>query len=266
MNIKRLASLSKEIRRQTITMVYKSKSGHLGCSLGIVDILTTLYFSILKVDPKKPNLDHRDRFILSKGHACTALYAVLSKKGFFSPKLLDTYFSDGSVLAGHITYGALAGVEATAGSLGHGLSIGIGMATALKSQKSKARVFVLVGDGEANEGSVWEGIEFAGQHNLNNIVLVIDYNNLQILGKSADILNRFPFKDKIKGFGWDVKEVDGHNYYNLQKVLRARFKKPLAIVAKTVKGKGVSYMENKVEWHGKCPTPEEYEVAMKELS
>lgn len=247
-------------------MVYNSKSGHLGCSLGIVDILTNLYFSVLRVNPKKPNLEDRDRFILSKGHACTALYAVLAKKGFFNPRFLDTYFSDGSTLAGHITYGSIPGVEATAGSLGHGLSMGVGIALAMRNRGSNARIFVLVGDGEVGEGSTWEGIAFAGQHGLNNLVLIVDYNNLQILGKTTDILNRFSLKNKFGGFGWKVKEVNGHNHHELKTAFINTTHKPLVVIAKTIKGKGVSFMENRVEWHGKCPTPQEYKNAINELS
>lgn len=267
MEQKKLNELSKEIRREILTMVYQSKSGHLGCSLGIVDILTTLYFKILHINPKNPSLKTRDRFILSKGHAAAALYAVLAKRGFFPKSLLSAYLQDGSKLAGHVTLGSLPGIEATSGSLGHGLSIGIGMSLAIKHQNLPSRVFCLIGDGECQEGSIWEGINFAGQHKINNLILLLDNNNLQIMGKGSDILNALPFEDKFKGFGWDVKSVDGHDILALLKVLQPKaLDKPLIIITNTIKGSGISFMENKVEWHGKSPNEEEYKLALRELS
>lgn len=264
--IKKLEELAREIRKETLTLVYQSKSGHLGCSLGIVDILVALYFKILHIDSKNPTLKSRDRFILSKGHACSALYAVLAKRGFFPKALLDTYLKDGSQLAGHVTLDSLPGIEATSGSLGHGLSIGIGMALAIKQQKLSSRVFCLIGDGECAEGSIWEGVNFAGHHKINNLILILDENNLQIMGYGTDILNSVPFEDKFKGFGWDVKTVDGHDISALLEALQPKsLFKPLVVIAKTIKGKGISFMENKVEWHGKSPNEEEYESALKEL-
>lgn len=263
-----IEEISKEIRRDILTMVYKSKSGHLGCSLGIVDILLALYFEVMNVDPRDPNLESRDRFLLSKGHASSALYAVLAKRGFFSKSVLKTYFQDGSKLAGHVTLGSTPGIDATFGSLGHGLSIGIGMSLALKQQNLLSKVYVLIGDGECAEGSIWEGINFAGHHRINNLVLLLDNNDLQIMGHGTDILNSLPFEDKFRSFGWDVKTVDGHDISELSKILYSSTPstKPVAIIANTVKGKGVSFMENKVEWHGKSPTEEEYTLAFKELS
>lgn len=267
MELKKLEELSKKIRREVLAMVYQSKSGHLGCSLGIVDILLTLYFKVLHINPKKPSLETRDRFLLSKGHAAAALYAVLAKRGFFPKSLLTTYLKDGSKLAGHVTLGSLPGIEATFGSLGHGLSIGIGMSLAIKHKNLPSRVYVLIGDGECAEGSIWEGINFAGHHKINNLILLLDYNNLQIMGHGTDILNSLPFEDKFKSFGWDVKSVDGHDISALSKVLQPQsIVKPLAIIASTTKGKGISFMENKVEWHGKCPNEEEYKLALRELS
>lgn len=267
MEIETLKNLSKEIRKEVLTIVYQSKSGHLGCSLGIVDILITLYFKILHINPKKPTLKTRDIFLLSKGHAVAALYVILSKRGFFPHSFLSTYFQDGSRLAGHVTLDSVPGIEGTAGSLGHGLSIGIGMALAIKNKNLSSKVYVLIGDGECAEGSIWEAINFAGHHKINNLILILDNNNLQIMGHGTDILNSLPFKDKLSSFGWDVKEVNGHNIAELSKALQTQHSiKPLAIIADTIKGKGVSFMENKVEWHGKCPSEEEYKLALSELS
>lgn len=267
MELKELKKLSKEIRREVLTMVYNSKSAHLGCSFSIIDILLSLYFKVLHINPKKPSLETRDRFLLSKGHAAAALYAVLAKRGFFPKSCLSTYLKDGSKLAGHVTLGSLPGIEATFGSLGHGLSIGIGMALALKHKNLSSRVYVLIGDGECQEGSIWEGINFAGHHKINNLVCILDNNKLQIMGNGTDILNSLPFEGKFKSFGWNVKSVDGHNMSTLSKVLQPQtLNKPLAIIANTIKGKGISFMENKVEWHGKSPNEEEYKLALRELS
>lgn len=262
-----LQNLSKEIRREVLTMVYRSKSGHLGCSLGIVDILIALYFEVLHINPKRPALESRDIFLLSKGHAAATLYATLSKRDFFPKSYLSTYFQDGSKLAGHVTLDSLPGIEGTAGSLGHGLSIGIGMAIAIKSKNLSSKVYVLIGDGECAEGSIWEAINFAGHNRIDNLILILDNNDLQIMGRGSDILNSLPFADKFTSFGWDVKVVNGHNISQLTRTLKIKTSgKPLVIIANTVKGKGVSFMENKVEWHGKCPSKEEYLLAIKELS
>lgn len=267
MELQKLQKLSKEIRREVLTLAYQSKGSHLGCSLGIVDILIALYFKVLNINPNKPSLNTRDRFLLSKGHACSALYAVLAKRDFFSKSILATYLKDGSRLAGHATLGSLPGIEATFGSLGHGLSIGIGMSLAIKQQKLPSKVYVLIGDGECAEGSIWEAINFAGHHKLNNLVLILDNNDLQIMGHSSDILNALPFEDKFRSFGWEVKKVDGHDISALLKVLQLKnLSKPLIIIANTIKGKGISFMENRVEWHGKYPSQEEYNLALKELS
>ena len=266
MELKEIEELSKEIRREVLTMVYQSKSGHLGCSLGIVDILITLYFTILNIDPKKPSLETRDRFLLSKGHAVSALYAVLAKRGFFSESLLLDYLKDGSKLAGHVTLDSLPGIEATAGSLGHGLSIGIGMALAIKHNNLPSKVYILIGDGECAEGSIWEGINFAGHHKINNLILLLDNNNLQIMGHGTDILNSLPFEEKFKSFGWDVKTIDGHNFSELSEAFQQQvLNKPLAIIANTIKGKGILFMENKVEWHGVAPKPDECTRAIEEI-
>jgi transketolase len=249
-----------------VDMGYKSHGAHIGCSLSIVDILTALYFSVMLIRPKDPKWENRDYFILSKGHACSALYATLAERGFFPHNLLKGYLTNGSHIAGHITLGSLPGIEATSGSLGHGLSIGAGIAVSLRNEGKKSKVYVIVGDGEAEEGSIWEAVMFIGHHKLNNIILIIDNNNLQIMGKSNKILNSSSFTHKLRGFGWDVEEIDGHNISEIISTLhRNQSDNPLAIVANTIKGKGVSFMENKVEWHGKSLSESEFRLANIEL-
>lgn len=265
MTIEQMQEMAKKIRRQVVTMVYESQSGHLGCSLGIVDILTVLYFSSMRIDPQKPKWIDRDRFILSKGHGVSALYATLAARGFFASGRLKTYMKNGSCLAGHVTYGKISGIEATAGALGHGASIGVGIAWGLKMDKRDARVFVLVGDGELQEGSVWEAILFAGFHALSNLILIIDYNNLQIMGKNSEVLNIQPMDDKLKSFRWEVETVDGHNIEKLKRAFEKRHYRPFALIAKTKKGKGVSFMENVREWHTLTPSTQEYEKALLDL-
>lgn len=248
-------------------MAYNANGGHIGCSLSIVDILAVLYFDTLKIKPNAPKWKNRDFFILSKGHACSALYATLAEKGFFPIALLKDYLKNGSMIPGHVTLNSLPGIEATAGSLGHGLSIGAGIGLSLKNDNKKSRVYVLIGDGEAEEGSVWEAIMFIGHHKINNVILIIDNNDLQIVGKSSKILNSYPFKNKLESFGWEIKNIDGHNIMEILKAFRQKeSKKPLAIIAKTIKGKGVDFMENKIEWHGKSLSKDEYEKAIFELN
>jgi len=262
-----LAKISKSVRRSIIEMVYRSSGQHVGCALGITDILVVLYFIILRIHPKKLSDKARDRFILSKGHACTALYAVLSEKGFFSKKILSDFSKNGSPVAAHSTLGSLPGIEATAGSLGHGLPMGVGMSISLKRDYPNSRVYVLVGDGECMEGSNWEAILFAAHHKLNNLTLIIDDNGLITLGKTNDILSLQPLEAKLQAFGWSTIQVDGHNYASLTKALKSRHtQKPTAIIARTIKGKGVSYMENGKEWHGKSPDKNQYQLALSELT
>ncbi len=263
---KHLAEKARVIRNLILDMIFRAKAAHIGCSLSIADILATLYFGdVLRVDPAKPDWEDRDRFILSKGHACTTLYAALGLKGFFPLQKLDEYGTDGSVIGDHNTLGSLPGIETTNGSLGHGLSIGIGMAWHLKT-KGDSRVFVLVGDGECQEGSVWEGLMFAGFHKLQNLVLIIDNNGLETLGDTSKILNLEPLDKKIESFGWTVKRIDGHSFDQMMYTFNLRpVDRPLAIIAETTKGKGVSFVENGFEWHGKCPNQEEYEKAKMEL-
>lgn len=255
-----------EIRKNIVKMVHKTQGSHIGCSLGIVDILVALYFDTLKINPKNPNWQKRDRFLLSKGHACTALYATLAQRGFFPKKRLDNFCVDGSPIAAHVTLGSLPGIEATAGSLGHGLSMGIGMAIATKNNGLNCDIYVLVGDAECQEGSVWEALLFAGHHKIHNLVLIIDNNNLQTLDSVTEILTIEPIDRKLRAFRWQTIAVDGHDINRLINAFKTPHPdKPLAIIAKTIKGKGVSFMEDDLVWHGRSPNKEEYVQAIHEL-
>ena len=211
MSTSTLKTHAKNIRREIVMMIYNAKSSHIGCSLGIVDILVGLYFNVMNIDSKKPQLATRDKFVLSKGHAAAALYATLAQRGFFPKEKLAGYCQNGSYIAGHVTYGSLPGIEATAGSLGHGLSMGVGMAIAAKANKLKSNVYVLIGDGEFAEGSIWEAILFAGHHKLDNLILIIDNNDFQIMGSASKILDLSPFEEKLKSCKWDTVTVDGHD-------------------------------------------------------
>lgn len=260
---------AKEIRSHILEMMHRSKGSHIGSALSIVEILTALYFKILNISPKRYDDDKRDRFILSKGHACSALYAVLALKGFFKPCLLEGYCMDGGILPGHSTKGCVPGIEVSSGSLGHGLSMGIGMAIAARYDRRKYRVFVLLGDGECDEGSIWEASMFAGNKKLDNLVAIVDYNKIQSFGRVEEVNGLEPFVDKWKSFGWEAKEVDGHNVEKLvQSLIKIPFRtgKPSILIAHTVKGKGVSFMEDELKWHYKSPDKEELERALKEIN
>ncbi len=266
-----LAEQSRIIRNLVLDMIFRAKSAHLGCSLSVVDILVALYFGdVLRVNPEKPDWGDRDRFILSKGHACVALYATLAMKGYFPLERLKEYGTDGTLIGDHNTLGSLPGIETTNGSLGHGLPIGIGMALAAKKDNRPSRIFVLVGDGELQEGSNWEGLMFAGFHKLDNLVLIVDSNDLETLGNTSKILNLDPLDKKIENFGWVVKRIDGHSFRQMAKVLpfnlRPYDEKPFAIIAETTKSKGISFMENDYVWHSQCPNQEEYNRAKQELA
>ena len=264
---KYLEKIARDIRIKIIEMLFNSKSSHLGSSLSIVDIITFLYFGFLNIDPENPDKRDRDRFILSKGHACSALYASLAIRGFFSVELLEKYCINNGLFSGHCTFGIIPGIEASTGSLGHGLPMGIGMAIAGRNLKNKYRVFVLLSDGECNEGSVWEAAMFAGHHKLDNLTAIIDFNGLQAFGYTKDILNLDPFLKKWESFGWEAIEVDGHNFLSLKKAfskMPIKENKPSLIVAKTIKGKGVSFAENKIEWHYKSLSKEQFEIAINE--
>jgi transketolase len=223
----------------------------------------------MKIDPKNPESENRDRFILSKGHAAAALYATLAERGFFNKELLENYCKNGQKIAGHSTRGCLPGVEASTGSLGHGLPMGAGMALAGKCDKKDYRIFILMSDGECDEGSVWEAALFASHHKLDNLVAIIDYNKFQALGRTNEVLNLEPLGEKWRNFGWEVKETDGHNFSEIEKNLSPipfKNQKPSLLIAHTIKGKGVSFMEDKLESHYKRLTKEEYEESLKELS
>jgi transketolase len=256
-----------EIRKDVLKMLMLAGSGHTGGSLSIVDILIALYYHELKQDPKNPNWPERDRFLLSKGHACPALYAVLADLGYFEKEKLLHLRKLGSPLQGHPQRG-LAGVEISSGSLGQGLSIANGMALAAGLEKSDIRIYCLMGDGETNEGQVWEAAMTASHYKLDNICAIVDFNKLQIDGFCCQIKDMGPYVHKWIDFGWNAIETDGHDIEKLIEAFQAakQFKgKPTVIIAHTVKGKGVSFVENKCEWHGIAPKKEEYERAIKEL-
>lgn len=257
--------LAVTIREHSLRMVHRAKASHIGSALSIADILAVLYGGILNFNENDPNDGLRDRFILSKGHACVAVYSVLAEMGFFPFSELETYGKDFSWLMNHISH-KVPGVEFSTGALGHGLPFGVGKAIAAKIKQTPWKVFVLLSDGEMDEGSNWEALMFAAHHNLNNLTAIIDYNKLQSLGSVSNTLNLEPLVDKLKAFGSAVIEVDGHNHNELF----AAFTKvnptgPKVIVANTVKGKGVSFMENKVEWHYKNPNDSELYAALAEL-
>lgn len=263
-----LQAKARQIRKDVIEMVYQGKTGHTGSSLSNTDILTTLYYSVMNVDPKNPALDNRDRFILSKGHAVESYYAILGDKGFFPKEELKTFSEFGSRLIGHPN-NKVPGVEMNTGALGHGLSVSVGMALAAKKDKKSYRVFTLMGDGEQAEGSIWEAAMAAAHYKLDNLVGIIDRNKLQISGTTDFVMGLEPLEDKWKAFGWEVIAVDGHDIEKLQEILAAvpiAKDKPTLIMAYTTKGKGISYMENVPHWHHGVPTAEEYKLALEELS
>ena len=266
-NIIELKKKAIELRKDIIKMLTAAGSGHTGGSLSIVEILVSLYYYKLRHDPKKPNWRERDRFILSKGHGCPALYAVLADRGYFSKDKLSTLRKLGSQLQGHPQIG-LPGVEISSGSLGQGLSITNGMALAARLDGLCSRFYCLMGDGETNEGQVWEAAMTAAHYKLDTVCAIIDFNKLQIDGFCCDVKDMGPYKHKWVDFGWNVIEADGHNAEKMMDALDAVEKvkgKPSVIIADTVKGKGVSFVENKVEWHGIAPKKEECERALAEL-
>jgi transketolase len=263
-----IVSLARRIRLRTLKMIYDAKSSHLGSAFSMVDLLAVLYGKILRVDPSRPDWLERDRFILSKGHACAPFYAVLAERGFFPAAWLDDFYKDGSRLAGHATHIGVPGVEISTGSLGHGLPIACGMALAAKRDRKDHRIFALLSDGECDEGSTWEAVLFAGHHGLDNLTAIIDYNKIQSLGTVKDVLNLEPFAPKLQSFGWAVREIDGHNVEQIERALTdvpLESDKPTCIVAHTVKGKGVGFMENKLLWHYRSPDRDEMVRALAEL-
>lgn len=260
--------MAQNIRQLSLQMRHKSGAYHIGGDLSCADILAVLYENILRVNPEKPGWSERDRFIQSKGHSCAPLYAVLALKKFFPMEWLNTFYQNGGKLAGHVTHWGVPGIEASTGSLGHGLSIACGMALGAKRDKKKWRVFVLMSDGELDEGSNWEAILFAGHHMLDNLTAIVDYNKIQSLGRTDEVLNLEPLADKWRVFNWSVKEIDGHNHAQIADTLtRVPFErvKPSVIIAHTVKGKGLRFLEDTLASHYHCLSEDQLSQALKEL-
>ena len=270
MTDKELARAAVEVRKGIVTGVHAAKSGHPGGSLGAADIMTYLYFEEMDVDPADPRKADRDRFVLSKGHCAPGLYAVLAERGFFPKEELETLRHIGSRLQGHPNMNDTPGVDMSTGSLGQGISAAVGMALAAKHWGDSYRVYTLLGDGECEEGQVWEAAMFAGNHALDNLVAVVDHNGLQIDGTIDEVNSAMPLADKFRAFKWHVIELaDGNDMEQIAAAFAEARKvsgAPVAIIAETVKGKGVSFMENQVGWHGKAPNDEQFEQAMAELT
>ncbi len=264
-----LKKISTDVRLGIIEAVYNAKSGHPGGALSSADVLTCLYFSELRIDPSDPKNPDRDRLVLSKGHSCPGLYSAMAHRGYFPVEDLKGFRHLGTAVQGHPDMKAIDGIDMSAGSLGQGFSCACGMALAGKIDNKDYRVYTIIGDGESQEGQIWEAIMFASHYKLDNLCLIIDNNGLQIDGAVKDVMNTMPYESKLSAFGWNVIEIDGHD---IQQILSAFESakgtkgKPTAIVAKTVKGKGVSFMENNVGWHGKAPNDDEYAQAMNELN
>lgn len=267
-DIKELEEYAKKVRQGIIKSVYNAKSGHPGGSLSIADILTVLYFNQMHVDPQNPNAKERDRLVLSKGHTAPALYSTLALRGYFDLEEVTTLRKINSRLQGHPDMKKIPGVDASTGSLGQGLSIANGMAMASKLNSEGVRIYCICGDGEIEEGQIWEAAMSSAHYKLDNLCLIVDNNNLQIDGRVDEVMNVYPIDKKFREFGFEVINVDGHNIEELIRAFDSAKKvkgKPTAIIANTIKGKGVSFMENVAGWHGKAPNYEEYALAMKEL-
>lgn len=267
-DISELERIAKEIRRGIIEAVYKAKSGHPGGSLSIAELMTVLYFNEMNINPNEPKWEDRDRFVLSKGHCSPALYSTLAERGFFHKDLLTTVRKIDSNLQGHPEMKNIPGVDMTTGSLGQGLSAANGMAIAGKLDNKDYRVYAILGDGEIEEGQIWEAAMAASHYKLDNLCVIVDNNNLQIDGTTDEVMSSTPLDEKFKSFGFETITIDGHNILEIMKAL-AKAKtiknKPTCIIAETIKGKGVSFMEDRVEWHGKAPNEEQYNQAMEEL-
>lgn len=267
-SIVQLQETSKVIRQDIVTMIHASGSGHPGGSLSSADVLSALYFNVMNIDPKNPKMEGRDKFVLSKGHAAPVLYSALARRGFFPTEELINLRKTGAMLQGHPDMKNIPGVEMSTGSLGQGFSTSIGMALAGKLDKSDARIFVLLGDGELDEGIVWEAAMSASHYKLNNLTAILDYNGLQIDGKNEDVMNISPVDTKFESFGWNVIAVDGHDVEAILAALeeaKSVTDKPSVLIAKTIKGKGVSFMEDQAGWHGKAPNDDELKIALAEL-
>lgn len=258
---------ARNVRINILKMTNKGQSSHIGSCFSACDIIAVLYSKVMHVDPANPSAPERDRFILSKGHAGAVVYASLAECGFFDPAMLMQHYQDGSIMSGHVSHKGIPGVELSTGSLGHGLSVGAGMALRAKLDDLPYRVFVVLGDGECDEGSVWEAALFAPHHHLDNLVAIVDYNKLQGLDTTCETLNLEPLAAKWRSFGWDVAEIDGHDHQSIEEALRTRSDQgmPRCLIAHTVKGKGVSFMENEVVWHYRWPRDNEVALAIAEL-
>lgn len=264
---KQLLKTALKVRIGIIEGVHSAKSGHPGGSLSCADILTYLYFAKMNIDPKNPKMENRDRFVLSKGHAAPALYATLAERGYFDPELLKTLRHIGSILQGHPDMKHIPGVDMSTGSLGQGISAAVGMALSAKHFGNDYKVYTVLGDGEIEEGQVWEAAMFAANKGLSNLTAFVDFNNLQIDGTVEEVNSPYPIDKKFEAFNWHAITIDGHDFDQIEAALKEAetVDKPVVIIANTVKGKGVSYMENAVNWHGAAPNDELYEQAMTEL-
>lgn len=264
-----LNKFSLNVRKLTIDMIYHAKASHIGGALSMVDILSVLYNGFLEHNPKNTKATNRDRFLLSKGHACASLYATLSLKEYFDESILGTYGKDGSVLMSHIS-SQVPGVEFSTGSLGHALPVGVGIALAGKRKKENWKTVVLMSDGELDEGSNWEAFLMAPNLELGNLYAIIDYNKIQALGNTNEVINLEPLEDKFRSFGWEIRRVNGHNHKEIYNTLvsleKSSASKPRLLIADTIKGKGVSFMENRLLWHYRSPSEQEYKQAIKELN
>ena len=258
-------NILKEIKKTILYMVHKADVSHIGSAFSIVDILYTLYYNVANISQQNITSPNRDIIILSKGHASAVLYSVLYHRGFISYESIESYSIDGGTLPCHIDKEKSPFFEVSTGSLGHGLSLAVGMALAKKMNKNLGHVFVICGDGECNEGSIWEAIMFASTHKLNNLTVIVDFNNLQAFGATNTVINQCNLSDRFKVFGFDSSDINGHNHQEIEQALRQRGEKPIAIIAHTIKGKGISYMENKLEWHYKSPNDEQLALALTEL-
>lgn len=269
LTIQQMKNICMDLRKNILTMIYKAQSGHPGGSLSVAEFVTACYFRAMNIDPENPRWPDRDRFVLSKGHVCPAQYAALAMKGYFPMEVLDTLRKEGSILQGHPDMKKCPGIDISTGSLGQGLACGVGMALAAKMDGKRYRVFAALGDGECDEGEIWEACHTANKYQLDNLVVFVDYNNLQLDGTCDEIMPLGDLAAKFRTFGFDVYEIDGNDMEQMvaamDLALAVKNGKPKCILGHTVKGKGVSYMENQCGWHGAAPNEQEYKQAMEEL-
>ena len=269
LTIQQMKNICVDLRKNILTMIYKAQSGHPGGSLSVAEFVTACYFRAMNIDPENPRWPDRDRFVLSKGHVCPAQYAALAMKGYFPMEVLDTLRKEGSILQGHPDMKKCPGIDISTGSLGQGLACGVGMALAAKMDGKRYRVFAALGDGECDEGEIWEACHTANKYQLDNLVVFVDYNNLQLDGTCDEIMPLGDLAAKFRTFGFDVYEIDGNDMEQMvaamDLALAVKNGKPKCILGHTVKGKGISYMENQCGWHGTAPNEQEYKQAMEEL-